>query len=348
MNIEKVFWGQTQEGQKASKYVLSNDSGMVVEVSNFGALILAIRIPCDDGLRDVVLGYDTLEEYSHNGGAFGAYVGRNANRIAGGRVMLDGSLYQLQLNDGHNNLHSGPICSYCRFYEAETGVEENRAWVKLERTSPDMEQGLPGNLQQSICYVLTEDNQLAIYYRMVSDKTTVINPTNHSYFNLAGHDSGDVLTHRLQIWADSFLPTDRMMIPTGEIRSVAGTPFDFRSPRTVGSQIEEDYEPLKLAKGYDHNYCLDNDAMIRNVAWLESPDRKVSMAVYTDLCGLQIYTANGIKEDAGKNGAVYHRRQGICFETQFYPNACNDARFPSSVFGAGEEYASRTVYAFVF
>ncbi len=348
MDIKKIFWGQTRDGRKASKYFLENDNGMVVEVSDFGALILAIRIPCDDGMRDVVLGYDTLEEYYHNGNAFGAYVGRNANRIAGAKVTLDGSVYYLRANNGPNNLHSGPIRSYCQFYEATTGVEENRVWIKLERMSPDMEQGLPGNLQQSIRYTLTRDNQLVIDYGMVSDKTTVINPTNHSYFNLAGHGSGDVLAHRMQIWADTFLPTDPAMIPTGEIRSVEGTPFDFRSVRTVGSQIEEDYEPLRLAKGYDHNYCLVDDGMMRNVAWLESPDKKVSMAVYTDLCGLQLYTGNGIKKHSGKMGAVYDRRQGICFETQFYPNACNDSRFPSSVFKAGEEYASRTVYAFLF
>ncbi len=348
MDIRKEYWGMTRDGHQASKYFLSNDNGMIVEISDFGALIVAIHIPCEDGLRDVALGYDTVEEYYNIDCGFGAYVGRNANRIASGKVTIDGVEYILEQNNGPNNLHSGSNRSHCQFYEAATDIEENRVWIKLERMSPDMEQGLPGNLQQSIRYALTSDNRLVIDYSMVSDKTTIINPTNHSYFNLGGHGSGDVLSHRMQIWADSFLPTDDTMIPTGEVRLVDGTPFDFRKPKAVGDQIDDDYEPLVTAGGYDHNYCLPDDGMIRNVAWLESPDRKVSMAVYTDLCGMQVYTGNFIQKQNGKNGAIYDKRHGICFETQFYPNACNDAQFPSSVFEAGVGYASRTIYAFHF
>ncbi len=348
MQITKQPWGVTRKGEAASKYTLRNDRGMEVELSDFGALILAIRLPVQGKVRDVALGFDTLEAYYDNGPGFGGYVGRNGNRIAQAQVTLEGVCYALDKNDGPNNLHSGTKRSYYEFYSACTGEEEGEVWVEFSRLSPDMEQGFPGNLQQRIRYVLTQENDLVIRYRMVSDKTTVINPTNHCYFNLMGHEAGSILDHNMAIYAEAFLPTDDVLIPTGEERPVAGTPFDFREPRRVGERIDQDYEPLNQAGGYDHNYCFPNDRLEKKQAWLESPDGAVTMTVLSDLCGMQVYAGNFLSGDKGKGGAVYNRRNGICFETQFYPNACNTPGFPSCIVPANEVFRSQTVYRFAF
>ncbi len=346
MKLQKSPWGITRQGEQASKYLLVNDNGMEVELSDFGALILAIRLPVKGQVRDVCLGYDTLEEYYRNGAGFGGYVGRNGNRIANAQVTLEGVCYPLEKNNGKNNLHSGENRSYYQFYSADTGVEAGEVWVEFSRLSPHMEQGFPGNLQQTVRYSLTNANELKLRYRMVSDKTTVINPTNHCYFNLGGHDSGTVLEHKMTVFADAFLPTDDGLIPTGEVRPVAGTPFDFREPHRVGERIDWDYEPLKQAGGYDHNYCLANDGVCKKVAVLESPDGALTMTVFTDLCGMQVYAGNFLNGDRGKGGAVYGRRNGICFETQGWPNACNMPDFPSVIYPAGAIFESETVYRF--
>ncbi len=348
MQIQKCEWGVTREGNSASKYILTNNNGMQAELSDFGALILAIRIPVNGEMRDVVLGYDTLDEYYNNGAGFGAFVGRNGNRIADAKVTIDGVRYELEKNNGANNLHSGEDRSYYKFYQSSVCSDEDGMCVEFSRVSPHMEQGFPGNLQQSIRYILTEDDALVIKYRMVSDRTTVINPTNHCYFNLQGQGGGDVLSHCMTLHADFFLPTDDGLIPTGEVRSVAGTPFDFRTPHMVGERIDDDYEPLKQAGGYDHNFCFPNDGKQKLVAELQSPDKAVTMTVSTDLCGMQVYSGNFLSGDKGKGGAIYKRRNGICFETQYYPNACNDFRFPSSIKAANEPFISRTAYRFAW
>lgn len=346
MEIRKQFFGVTHEGQTASRYTLVSGHGMEVDVSDFGALILAIRLKVAGEVRDVALGFADLEGYYAIGTGLGAYVGRNANRIGGARVTIDGIEYRLEKNDGENNLHSGLTRSHCQFYDAALGEDAGSVWVELRRVSPHLEQGFPGNLDQVIRYTLTDQNELVLSYRMVSDKATVINPTNHSYFNLAGHGGGSVLSHKMVICADQFLPTDAALIPTGEKRSVEGTPFDFRQPHTIGERIEEDYEPLVLGLGYDHNYCLREGSGIRQAGWLESPDGKVRMTIYTDLGGMQVYTGNFLAGEQGKDGAVYAKRSGICFETQFYPNACNTPSFPTSIFPAGKVCESKTIYRF--
>ncbi len=346
MDIRKKPFGITREGKEASKYILTNDNGMEVELSDFGALILAIKLPVDGEMRDVCLGYDTLDEYYNNGAGFGGFVGRNGNRIANAEVTLDGVRHALEKNNGINNLHSGENRSYYQFYHTDIGMEEGRVWVEFSRVSPHMEQGFPGDLQQEIRYTLTNRNELKISYHMVSDKTTVINPTNHCYFNLQGHGSGTILDHTMEIYAEAFLPTDDGLIPTGEVRSVEGTPFDFRTLHTVGERIDDDYEPLNQAGGYDHNYCFVPDGKQKKVAKLQSPDGAVSMTVYTDLCGMQVYAGNFLGGDKGKDGAVYNRRNGICFETQGWPNACNTPSFPNTVYTAGEVFESSTSYVF--
>lgn len=348
MLAEKIF-GYTEDGSAVMQYVLSNKSGMEVVLSNFGASILKICVPDKDGIqRDVLLGYDTLDEYRSNFCCFGAYVGRNANRIGGAKVTLDGVTYELEANqNGINNLHSGSNRSHFQIYSAEYGENKTETYVEFKRISPHLEQGFPGNLSQSIRYALTEENAMQIRYHAVSDATTVINLTNHSHFNLSGHDSGDVLSHELMVCSDKFLLTDENLLPTGEIASVEGTPMDFRKIHRIGDHIHADYEPLKMAGGYDHYYILPNDGKMKKAAWLRSPQTGIEMEVWTDLCGMQMYTFNSSQRRQGKGGACYGRHSGICFETQFYPNACNEPAFPSCVFQAGEAFDSTTSYQFL-
>ncbi len=347
MNIEKKDFGITRNGEQASRYILTNSNGMQIEVSDFGALLLAVNVADKDGnVKDVALGYDTLEEYYDNSCGFGAYVGRNANRIKDAKVTIEGVEYQLEANNHENNLHSGNNRSHYQFYDAEAGTTEEGAFVELSRVSPHLEQGYPGNLQQKIRYTLTEQNELLIDYDMISDMTTVMNPTNHSYFNLNGHDSGDILGHVLEVYSDAFLWSDKHLVPTGEIASVEGTPMDFRTAKKVGQDIAADFEPLRLAGGYDHNYILANDRVLKPVAKAVSPESGIAMETYTDLCGLQVYTGNFLDDRKGKQGAVYQKNAGICFESQFYPNSCKEEKFPSCILEAGKRFTSRTVYKF--
>lgn len=344
MKIQIFPWGETKDNETASRYLLTNQNGMEVELSDFGALILAIRLPVNGVQRDVVLGYDTLQEYYNNGAGFGAYVGRNANRIANAEVTIDGVRYALEPNDNGNNLHSGSVRSHYCFYASKTVHKDGSAYVEFSRVSPHLEQGFPGNLQQHIRYTLTEQNELLIDYSMVSDKTTVINPTNHCYFNLMGQ--GSILEHKLTVFAEQFLPTDKKLIPTGELASVSGTPLDFQTPTTVGARIHADFAPLRMAGGYDHNYCLKGNGRLQKAAILQAPDESVTMTVFTDRPGVQIYSGNFLNGGKGKNGAAYHKNGGICLETQAYPNACNEARFPTTVCRGGTVFESRTVYQF--
>ena len=349
ISMKESIFGYTKEGKAAKRFTMSNSNGMEVEISDFGACILAIRVPDQDGvIRDVLLGYDDVAGYEDNSCGFGAYIGRSANRIGEAKVTLDGVTYELEANQkGINNLHSGSNRSHYKLYSAKCGQEENSAYVELQRVSPHMEQGFPGNLTQSIRYTLNEENDLTISYRMVSDATTVINVTNHSYFNLGGYDSGTILDHELEVYADAFLLTDENLLPTGEIAPVEGTPMDFRTMHTVGERIDADYEPLRLAGGYDHNYNLPNDGKQKKAAWIRSPKTGIAMEVYTDLCGMQVYTGNFLNDRKGKNGVVHGKREGICFETQFYPNSCNEPSFPSSIFKAGEVLETATTYRFL-
>ena len=255
--------------------------------------------------------------------------------------------YQLDANNNGNNLHSGNDRSHTKFYQAVTGESEEGSFVEFSRVSPHMEQGFPGNLEQKIRYTLTEKNELVMDYEMVSDKTTVVNPTNHSYFNLAGHNSGTILNQEMEIYSDGFLPTDENLIPTGEIADVTGTPMDFREKKLVGKDIHADYLPLKIAGGYDHNYVFKNDGNLKKVAMLYSSETGIRMEVYTDLCGLQVYSGNFLVGEHGKDGAIYNKNSGICFETQFYPNSCKEPAFPSSILPAGKVFRSRTIYKFV-
>lgn len=354
MSIMKKSFGVTSNGEEASLYELTNQNGMKVVVTDFGANIVKIIVPdCNGVMDDIALGFETIQGYELNEPGLGAFIGRNANRIKDAKFEINGKTYQLQVNDGPegaevNNLHSGTPMYNKVMYEVETFEDENGSSIELSRLSPDMEQGFPGNLNVSVTYTLTDENELLIEYFGVSDQDTVVNLTNHSYFNLAGHNSGSILNHEVMICANEFTPTDDLLIPTGELASVEGTPMDFRTMKPIGRDINADYYPLKQGKGYDHNYVLDKQTDdVELCAKLYEPTSKRYMEVYTDLPALQFYTANNLKEPAdGKSGAVYHKQAGVCFETQFCPNACNEKKFQSSVLRKGEEYSYVTIYKF--
>ncbi len=357
MSITKTDFGTTRDGQKATLYTLENKNGMKVSFCDFGAVIVNIIVPDRDGkMEDIALGYDSVTGYETNGPGYGSFIGRHANRIGGATVTLEGVTYELAKNDNEvNNLHSGPTGYNKFFYDAEVFSEEDSQTVEFSRLSPDGEQGFPGNLEITVTYTLTDDNDLAIEYYAVCDKDTVINLTNHSYFNLAGQASGSILDHEVWINSHQITPTDKNLIPTGEIMDVTGTAMDFRTePKKVGRDINADMECLKVAGGYDHNYVLDNEEMEEDemelAATLYEEKSGRYMEVYTDLPGMQLYCGNFIPGEKdpnkGKGGYVYRRRDGICFETQFYPNACNIPSFPTSIFKAGEEYDYCTVYSF--
>lgn len=338
--IEKKSFGKVKDGSEAVLYEVRGSNGMGFDVSDFGATLVSVWIPGPEGsVTDVILGYDSVEGYECDAGHLGATVGRNANRIAEGRYTLNGKVYQMNRNDGENNLHSGPDYYGKRFWKAE--LLENGVRFMLD--SPDGDQGHPGNAEITVEYTLTEEQGIRLTYHGICDQDTVMNLTNHSYFNLEGAEGKSILSHRLQIRARQFTPTDENLIPTGELLSVEGTPMDFNDMKEIGRDIGADYPALKLAGGYDHNYALDNKGGFALAAVYQACGR--GMEVYTDLPGMQIYTANFLKTE-GKKHAAYGRHSGICFETQYYPDSVNHASFSSPVLKKGEPFQSVTEYRF--
>lgn len=348
MSIKKQSFGKTKEGVEATLFVLKNKKGMTVTFTDYGANIVNILVPDKNGnYDDVVLGYDNVMGYEGNAPGFGSFIGRHANRIGGASFELNGKKYELEKNDGENNLHGG-FKGYNKFmYEVETFEDEDSDSIEFSRLSPHMEQGFPGNLDISVTYTLTDDNELVIEYLAVSDKDTIVNLTNHSYFNLAGHKSGSVLDHQVMLDADKFTPTDDALIPTGEIRDVTGTPMDFRTLKPIGQDIEANYGPLKQAGGYDHNYVLNiSGSEVEKIGELVEDKTKRKMEIFTNMTGIQLYTGNFINAEKGKDGFVYQKRAGVCFETQYFPDSCNRSEFPSCVLKAGNEYDFVTVFKF--
>lgn len=348
MGIHKECFGITKDGFEASLYVLRNENGTVVKVSDFGAVIVSIETKDRNGrLADIVLGYPDVNGYEKNGPGFGALIGRHANRIGHAEFKLNGVQYTLEKNDGDNNLHSGVNGFQKRPWKAEESDSPLGASVSFSLHSPDGDQGFPGNLDVTVTYTLTEDDSLLLTYEAVSDADTVVNLTNHSYFNLSGHDSGDVLKQKVWIDADYYTEADEESIPTGRILPVKGTPMDFNSLKPIGQEIESGYQALVLGKGYDHNWVLKTEGEVSLVARMEDEASGRGLEVYTDLPGMQFYTANYLNgTEVGKDGAVYHRRNGACFETQYFPDSMNHDNFPSPVLRAGEEFKSQTVFHF--
>ncbi len=345
--MKHSFFGKNTKGEEATLYTFENKNGMIMEVTDFGATLYSLQIPNEkQELCDVVLGYkDPVAYETAKGTFFGATVGRNANRIGKASFVINGKTYQLDQNDGKNNLHSGYDFYNCRMWKVEEVTESS---ITLVLDSPDGDQGYPGNVQIAVTYTLTEDNTVQIDYEGTTDADTIMNLTNHSYFNLNGHASGSIVNHRVWMDADAFTRADAESIPTGEIVAVEGTPMDFREKKTVGRDIDEEYEALVFGKGYDHNWCLNNDGCYAKVAEMTGDQTGITMEVYTDLPGIQMYSGNFLVEEQGKKDAVYKHRQGICFETQYYPDAINHENFDGPICKAGETYRTRTAYKFTW
>ncbi|MBQ6069753.1 MAG: galactose mutarotase [Bacteroidales bacterium] len=327
------------------RFTITNGKGMTVEVADYGARIVAIRVPDRDGVsRDVVLGFDHLEDYRHERHAndFGAAIGRYANRLGNGRIVVDGRTIQLPQNNGPHTLHGGPDGWQYRRFDV---VSAGRDSVVLHLLSPDGDNGFPGNVEAKVAYRVTDDNGLQIDYAAVSDQTTVINMTNHSYFNLNGDGRTTVLNHLLTISADQYMPNDETFLPIGVKEPVAGTPFDFRSPKAIGRDIEADHLQLVNGNGYDHNYVLEGRG---GAARLESPLTGIVMEVWTTAPGMQLYTGNFLDGSVvGKGGVAYTKHAAVCLETQLYPDSPNRHWAESSGYlHAGEMFESHTCFKF--
>ena len=342
---KKVFGTDKKSGKAVYEYRMENGNGMFAKILNYGGIIRELWVPDKDGKADdVVLGHDTLAPYYENPGFLGAAVGPNANRIAGAKFEIDGTAYTLATNENENNLHSDHENGY---HGRVFDVEEGKNSLKMMLRDADMLMGFPGNKLLEMVYTLTEENELRIDYHFTGDKRTILNPTNHSYFNLRGQDGGSIEDHVLWIKASSYTPVAADLIPTGEILSVKGTVMDFTSPREIGKDIDADFEQLRIGGGYDHNWVLDEaDGQLQLVAKVTAPGTSRVMKVYTTLPGIQFYAGNFIGEQDGKSGVKYHDRCGLALETQFFPDSIHQKDFPCVVFGPDRQYASSTVYQF--
>jgi aldose 1-epimerase len=329
------------------EYTLANKNGMVVKLTNYGATITAIRVPDRDGnFADVALGYGSVEEYINavNRPYFGCVAGRYANRIAKGKFTLDGIEYELATNNGDNHLHGGNMGFDKVVWKAR--VLDNG--VELSYLAKDGEEGYPGNLQVTVTYILTDDNEIFMHYKAVTDKATPVNLTNHTYFNLAGEGSGTINSHVLQLKASRFTPVDEGLIPTGELRQVDGTTFDFRAPKAIGKDLNAEDEQLRIGKGYDHNWVLDRKGSgLETAAVLYEPGSGRVLEVITEEPAIQFYGGNFLDGRlTGKSGRPYNHRNGLCLETQHYPDSPNRPEWPSTILRPGEEYSTTTVYKF--
>lgn len=350
MSIQKEQFGVTQNQEKVTKYTMKNSSGMEVSVLDLGAVITNIIVPDKNGvMEDVVLGYDTVAQYEHNGPSFGALVGRFANRIANGAFTLNGKEYKLDQNDNTNCLHGGNFRYGECMYDVECSEEATADSISFTRVSKDMEQGAPGNLTYTVTYTLNEENELMIHYFAVSDEDTILNLTNHSYFNIGakGHQCGDIRNQDLRIMAEAYTPVDEILIPIGELRPVEGTALDFRQAHKIGERLGTPTPDEKVVDSYDHNFVLNvKEDEISKVAICSDETSGRVLEVFTDLPGIQIYTSGMLDEPNGKGGVKYGKYSGICFETQYFPNAVNEPGFPGGVIKAGEEFESDTIYRF--
>ncbi len=343
MALKKRSFGV--EGQEATLYTLENSKGMRAEVTDYGAILVNLFVPDANGnVEDVVLGYDDVSGYMINGSFFGATIGPSANRIGGARFTIDGVEYCVDMNDGENNLHSHMEKGYHKkLWKAEEG--ENSITFTVCDTDGYM--GFPGNKELSLTYTLDEENGLTLHYHGKSDKNTILNPTNHTYFNLDGHKAGNIEGHFMMIKASCYTPVVPGAIPTGEIAQVKDTPMDFTELKQIGKEIGADMEQLILTKGYDHNWVIDDwNGELKHIATTIGPVSGRKMHTYTTLPGVQFYAGNCISPEAGKDSAAYTQRSGLCLETQYFPNSVNTPNFPSCVFGGEKEYDSVTIYRF--
>jgi len=345
--ITKEPFGATKEGRPVDLYTLRNAKGMEARICNYGGIVVSLKTPDRDGnLGDVVLGYDKLDDYLKASPYFGCLVGRYGNRIAKGKFTLDGKEYSLATNNYPNALHGGLKGFDKVVWEAKPGQSDLGPTLELRYLSKDGEEGYPGNLSVTAVYTLTEDNALRLDYTATTDKDTVVNLTQHSYFNLAG--KGDILGHQVQLYADKFTPVDATLIPTGELRPVDATPFDFRAPAAIGARVNQEDEQLKFGKGYDHNWVINKPmGELGLMARVYDPATGRVLDVLSTEPGLQFYCGNFLDgSNAGKGGWVYQFRNGFCMEPQHYPDSPNKPNFPSVVLKPGQEYRNTIIYRF--
>ena len=344
MSINTESFGKTPDGQEVDLYTLANTNGLKARITNYGAILVSLEVPDKNGkLADITLGFDTLEGYIKGHPYFGATVGRYANRIGGASFKLNDVEYKLAANNGPNHLHGGIKGFDKVVWKAEdVTAESNQAFVKLSYLSKDGEEGYPGNLTCTVTYTLTKDDELKISYEAETDKTTILNLTNHTYWNLAGQGNGDVLGHELMLSADKYTPVDEGLIPTGEIESVKGSPMDFTKPMIIGSRI------IQVEGGYDHNYVLNSGGgTLALCAKVYEPTSGRIMEIYTIQPGVQFYTGNFLDGSiSGKAGKVYNKHYGFCLETQHFPDSPNKPDFPSVVLKPGDKYTTVTVHKF--
>jgi len=343
--VRKDVFGN-HDGKEVYLLTLTNKAGNVIRLTNYGAKINWIEVPDKNGRKDnVTFGYDTFDGTLKGDMSFGSVVGRYANRIANGKFTLDGVEYHTPINNGPNTLHGGPAGWHSVVWNTEILKDSKYPAVKFTYISPDMEEGFPGTVNAAITYTWTDNNEIVMDYVCTTDKKTVINVTNHAYFNLHGAGNGDILDHVLTLKAFAFTPVDSVMIPTGEIRPVAGTPFDFNTAHTIGERIGDKYDQLILGKGYDHNYILDNKDEVDATVW--EPESGRMLEVITDQPGLQLYTGNFLDgKQIGHGGKPYNFRSGLCLESGHYPDSPNHPDFPTTVLNPGETFKSTTIYRF--
>lgn len=345
--MTKTTFGKLADGTEVFVYTLKNRNNVQMQVINYGGIITSLLVPDKNGvLEDVVLGFDTLSRYESGNPFFGSLIGRYGNRIGKGTFTLDGKQCTLAQNNNGEHLHGGLKGFDKRFWNIEETPAANGQAIKLTYTSADMEEGYPGNLQVEVVYTLTNDNEVKIDYKATTDKKTIINLTNHSYFNLTGNVKRDILDHQVMLYAHQFVPVGKTLIPTGELKDVTNTPFDFRSASTIGARINDKDEQLENGQGYDHTWVLGNPDSLKLAASVYEPGSGRVMEVFTTEPGVQFYTGNFLKGSIGKGGIVYPKRFGFCLETQHYPDSPNKPNFPSVVLSPGETYTSETIYHF--
>ena len=343
MSIRKESFGQTADGEQIDLYTLTNTKGLRARIMNYGATLLSLEVPDKNGnLADITLGFDTLDEYINIRNFFGVTVGRYANRIGGAKFVLNGVEYKLAANNGKNHLHGGLKGFNKAVWNAEEKQTKDGLSVMLSYVSKDGEEGYPGNLSCTVTYTLTENNELKISYEAETDKTTVVNLTNHSFFNLAGQGNGDILGHEVMLNADKYTPVDEGLIPTGQIKEVKDSPMDFTKPMAIGSRID------KVTGGYDHNYVLNSGGgSLALAAMVYEPTSGRVMEIHTTEPGIQFYTGNFLDGSVtGKSGKVYQKHYGFCLETQHFPDSPNKPDFPSVVLQPGQKYSTVTVHKF--
>jgi aldose 1-epimerase len=348
--IKKESFGKTTGGEQIDLYTLSNKKGMEVSITNFGATVVTLKAPDRAGkAADIVLGYDTLDGYEKGTSYFGATVGRYGNRIGGGKFSLDGRTYTLPKNNGENTLHGGIVGFNKKVWKAREIESKSGQSLEMSYLSTDGEEGFPGNLSVKVVFTVpAERNELSIEYSATTDKDTVLNLTNHSYFNLKGEGNGDILDHVLTLHAKQFTPVDKSLIPTGELASVAGTPMDFNTATAIGKRINDNYEQLVFGKGYDHNWVLAGSASgsLSIAAEASDPKSGRNLEVLTTEPGVQFYSGNFLDGAKGKGGKPYPLRAAFCLETQHFPDSPNHANFPSTVLKPNVVFHSETVFRF--